>query len=229
MSGPAKAALIGALVAGGLVVAIVIAVASGLVEVPVGGGSPTRILVVAAAPDEGGSDLAALAFVADASTGQVTLLDTLETATVSGTSATTAAEALPFGGGEAVAAALTAQTGGDELEWIVLPATEWARLIDAAGGVTVDVPKSLSAYTSGKLTLLDPGSQKLSGTQAVALVSAVKYAGTPDEQKAVLREMTAAISAITGSRGSSLRELVSQSKANSSLDAEKIPDLSSVQ
>ncbi len=229
MSGAGKAALVGGVLAAGVAIIAGMAFAFGLVEIPFQRAEPAKILIVAAAPDEEGSDLAALAFVVDTTTGQVTLLDTWEDATISGTSAATAAEALPFGGGDAVAAALSPQTGGAKLEWVVLPAEEWAGLIDAAGGIAVDVPQSLSAYTRSGLTVVEPGPQDLTGAQAVGVASAIKYLGDPQDQKAVLRQLTAALSAITGSRGPALRALVSESKADSSLDAEKIPDLSAVQ
>jgi len=228
MSGPVKAAVIGAVVAAGLVVALVVVVSSGLLQIPIGGSASTKVLVVAAAPDESGTELAALAFVVDPATGQVALLDTLENATVSGTSATNAREALPFGGGDAVATALMDQTGGDKLDWIVVPSKEWAEVVDEAGGITVDVPQDVSAYARGRLTVLEAGTQKLSGAEAVAVATAIGNAGSADEQRTVLKQLSAGVSALTGSSGAALRDLVSQSKADSSLDPAEIPDLSSV-
>jgi len=224
-----KAAVVGAVVAAGLVIAAVIGVSSGLLNLELGDPGPARILVIASAPDESGANLAPVAFVIDPATGQVTLLDTLESATVSGTSAATAREALPFGGGEAVAAALKAQTGGRELDWIVVRPQAWADLIDEAGGVTLDIPNGVSAYSDGRLTLLESGTRKLDGQQAVAAASAVGFMGSPDEQRAVLRQLTAAVSAITGSSGSALRELVRSGEAQSSLLEREVPVLEAVQ
>ncbi len=95
--------------------------------------------------------------------------------------------------------------------------------------MTVDVPVGVSAYGNGQLTLLAPGRKELTGAQAVALATAIRYAGTPEQQREVLRQLTAGVSAIAGARGSTLRDLVGQSKASSSLPAEQIPALSSVQ
>jgi len=229
MSGAVKAAIAGGVIAVVLAVGAIAALTTGLVAVPMNGSQPDRMVVIATAPAEDGSEFAPLAYVADPATGQVTLLDSLEDATVSGTSAKTAAEALAFGGGDAVASALKAQTGGEALEWILIPSSAWANLIDRAGGVTVDVPVGVSAYGNGQLTLLAPGRKELTGAEAVALATAIRYAGTPEQQREVLRQLTAGVSAIAGARGSTLRDLVGQSKASSSLPAEKIPALSSVQ
>jgi len=230
VSGAAKAALVGAVVAAVLVIGGIVAVTTGTVELPLGNRQPEKILVVAVAEDQDGAESAALAYVADAETGQVTLLDTLEEATVAGTSARSAAQALPFGGGKAVAEALSSQTGGTTLEWIVVPADTWTELVDDAGGITVDVPQAVSAYTrGGGLSLLEPGRQKLSGSQALALATAARFAGTAAQQSDVLRQLTAAFSAVAGARGETLRDLVTASKAESSLRAEQVPDLSSVQ
>lgn len=229
MSGAAKAAIAGGIVAVVLAVGAIAGLTTGLVALPPSSSAPAKVVVIATAPAEDGSEYAPLAYVADPATGQVTLLDNLEDATVSGTSAKTAAEALAFGGGAAVASALSAQTGGEALDWILIPSAEWARLVDQAGGVTVDVPVGVSAYGNGTLTLLAPGRKQLTGAQAVALATAIRYAGTPDQQREVLRQLTAGVSAVAGARGSTLSELVGQSKASSSLPAEEIPALSSVQ
>jgi len=229
MSGAVKAAIAGGAIAVVLAVGAIAALTTGLVDVPTSGSQPDRMVVIATAPAEDGSEFAPLAYVADPVTRQVTLLDSLEDATVSGTSAKTAAEALAFGGGEAVASALKAQTGGEALDWVLIPSSAWANLIDRAGGVTVDVPVGVSAYGNGQLTLLAPGRKELTGAQAVALATAIRYAGTPDQQREVLRQLTAGVSAIAGARGFTLRDLVRQSKASSSLQAEEIPALSSVQ
>ena len=157
MSGAVKAAIAGGVVAVVLAVGAVAALTTGIVALPPSSSAPAKMVVIATAPAEDGSEYAPLAYMADPATGQVTLLDNLEDATVSGTSAKTAAEALAFGGGAAVASALKAQTGGEALDWILIPSAQWARLVDQAGGVTVDVPVGVSAYGNGQLTLLAPG------------------------------------------------------------------------
>jgi len=230
MSGAARAAIIGVIVAAVFVAVSAVVLFTGVVTLPVGGQGPDKVLVIAAAEDQTGADSAAIAYVADAVTGQVTLLDTLEEATVAGTSARNSAEALPFGGGEAVAEALAPQTGGKALEWILLPQDTWQALVDEAGGVTVEVPQTVSAYTrSGGLTVIDAGRQQLKGGQAVALATAVRFGGTREQQREMLRQLTAGVSAVAGARGSALRRLVQAGRAESSLEAADIPDLSSVQ
>lgn len=228
MSRAGRAVVAVVVIVAGLAAAAGWAVSAGVIESPLGGSDPEKILVIAAAEDESGADYAAMAYVVDVSTGQVTLVDTLEQATVAGTSAGNAAEALPFGGGEAVAQALVPQTGGEPLEWVVVPAATWMALVGKAGGVTVEVPGVVSAYTrGGGLSVLEPGRQRLTGAQALALATAVRFAGTADEQREVSRQLTAALSAVMGSRGSTLRQLVESGEADSSLEPDRIPVLTS--
>jgi len=223
VSTTARSALSGVLI-GALVVGSVAALMIwGPVDLPRAEES-SALLVVCAVPDEAGTEVAGLAFAVDSATGEVTATDPFAAGTVSGTSAQTPREALPFGGGAAVAGALGPQTGEPDIAWAVLPATEWSALIDEVGGIDVDVPVSVSTYADGELTALAPGRGKLTGAEAVALASA---AGHLDEtaRRAVIGELTASVGSIVARSGSRLGDLVGEGSAASSLSARDVPDL----
>lgn len=228
MSAVWKGALIGLLVAAAVVGVAALAVSAGLLPESRESRSDDRVLVIATAPDAGGTDLAALAFVVEPTGDRVTLLSTMEAATTAGTSASTPREALPFGGGEAVAKALSAQTGGAVLDWVVIPDSEWADMVDDAGGIRVSVPSGVSAYSRGSLTIVAPGSQTLTGRDAVALASSAAYLGDRETQSQVLRQLTASVSAVVGASGNRMREIVASGIGRSSLDPAEIPRLQPV-
>jgi len=223
MSAAAKGALIGVLLVVLIVGGVAVGVMTGLVPNPTHRAEAKRILVIASAPDADGAQLAALAFTVEPKTGKVTLMNTLEKMTISGTSASNARDALPFGGGAAVAEALAPQTGGEPLAWIVVPSKQWAPLVDQAAGIAVDVPEAVNSYAGGTLTVLEPGSQKLSGAEAAALASAAPFVGDEQIQERVLKELSAGVSAIVGSSGETVRNMVAAGTAQSSLESSDIP------
>lgn len=211
-----------ALVAGAVVAVLAVAVAVALVATDViklerEPEAPARVLVVAAAPDQDGVDVATLAFVLDRGEKTASLLDTEKTVAVEGTTAHTARAALPFGGGEAVSRALAEQTGGEALPWVVLSSATWTDLVDEAGGIEVDVPEGVSAYADGRLVLLAAGRGRLDGSQALALASAVDYLDSAERKAETVKALDAGLSAVVALRVDKLGALVSSGGASSSL------------
>lgn len=222
MSGTAKAVLIGGAVAvlavGVFIAAVVLHWFPRASEAP----AMTRVLVIATVPSESGGESAPLAFALDTSSKKVLVLDALRSVVVPGTSAKTASESYPYGGGAAVANALSGQTQGQALPWIVLPPKVWAKIVDDFGGVTADVPSGVSVYTSGTLTLVPEGRSRLSGAQLVGLVSALDYVGNRDKQHVVVSDVSSQLSAIIEARPLMLSELVTSGAAHSSVDAQQL-------
>lgn len=226
MNAIARGTLIGLLIVVLVGLATVAAVYGGWLPDPRESQAAEPILVIASAPDDSGTEVAAVAFTIQRATGEVALLSTVETATVPGTSAATPRDALPFGGGAAVARALAPQTGGVTLEWVVVPPSVWAELVDAADGISVDVPEALNAYSDGRLVSVGSGRQKLDGDKAAVVAAAAPYLGALAVQERVLGEVSAGVSAVIGNSGTRLREAVSSGVARSSLDSAEIPDFS---
>lgn len=185
----------------------------------------TRVVVIGTVPGPEGGEVAALAFVVDGGVDGPTVLDTLRPAAIPGTSARTARDSYPYGGGATVARALAQQIDGNSLEWVVVPAETWTELIDQAGGTTITAPQGLSAYIEGELTVVEPGQNELSGSQLAGLVAAVDYFDRDVEARKVLEDATMALhAAIIQSPGGGLRGLVSSGQARSSVAPERLPD-----
>lgn len=222
----------GALIAGAalavIVVAVVIAlVAGGVVDLQAGEDVPDRIIVLGTAPDEEGAEIAALALVLERGTRSALVLDTLKPATVPDTSASNARDAYPYVGAAGVAGVLAAQTGGDELPWVVLPAETWSTLVDDAGGIEVDVPADISVYRDGSLVVLQPGKQRLSGREAQALLSALAYVDERREREAVAKQIAASVSALISANRDAIVEAVADRRATSPLTAAELSAFSS--
>lgn len=214
MSGWAKAAIAGGVIAALLAAGLVAAIALGVVSVP---HEPlTRVLVIGTAPDQNGTAAAAFAYIHDTTSGEVIVLDTLEPSTVSGTSASNAFEAFPFGGGASVAVALSPQSGDSSIPWVVLPAETWISLVDEAGGATVEMPERFSSYRAGQLVLLEQGRQSLTGAEAAAVAGSAGVLTSGTGAAAVLKGLGAAVSATLGDAGVYAR-LVGQGEAQSSV------------
>lgn len=217
-----KAALSGALIAMIVALLLVGLVALGVVDLPLEAPVPERVLVLATAPDEDGAQLASVAFVTSGGSTSATIVDVDATVTVSGTSATSARGAYPFGGGSTVEAALRPQTGSQELPWVALGPEAWESLIDQAGGIEVDVPSAISTYRTGSLVLLEPGRRRITGQQAVALASASRFF-TAQDRAATTRALASGLSGVIGTSVSErVGRLVAEGLAESSLPAAEV-------
>jgi hypothetical protein len=197
------------------VVAGIILMANGTLSAPTEE-PPARMVVIGTAPTASGSEVAVLAYVFDLRSRKVTVLDTLLPATVAGTSAMNAREAFPFGGGAAVSAALSQQTATESLPWIVVPSSVWKAEIDNAGGIAIPVPRRFISYGSGSLTMLEEGTQTLSGTDASVVAGSVALFKGPGEAAAVLRSLTTSVSTLLSESGT-LVSLVREGMAESSV------------
>jgi len=220
MTGPWKAVVAGVLIAIVATAAVVAGIWFDLIPAGWTSAPPDEVLVIATAAQPTGSEAAQYAVVL-APGGRMRALDVDAASTVAGTSAKSAREAFAFGGGAAVAEALSRQTGGEALPWIVLEPASWQALIDDSGGLRVDVPTAVSTYASGTLTVLEPGSQDLSAGQAVALSLSAGYLDE-DERERVLGEMRSGFASVLASDTAGLTAAAKAGSATSSLTDEQI-------
>jgi hypothetical protein len=184
----------------------------------------SKVLVIATVPSAEGGEVAALAFVADATTLEpVVVLDTLRPAAIPGTSARTARDAYPYGGGDTVARALAQQTDGNVIEWVVLPAELWSELVDQSGGALITAPQGLSSYVDGRLTVVEPGENKLTGSELAGLAAAVDFFDRDVEARKVLEDVTIVLHAAVTAHPGGLRALVASGTARSSVASERLP------
>jgi hypothetical protein len=217
-----KAVGVGALIALLLLAVVVALVVTGTVELGTPAQAPEEVLVIATAPDADGAEVAPFAFVLERGSTAGVLVDPASPVTVTGTSATSARDAYPFVGPDGVAEALSGQTGAVVLPWVALPPQSWAALVEAAGGIELEVPEGLSAYQDGRLVVLTPGRQRLGGDEAVALASALPFIEDETEQQRVAKQLSAGLSAVTVLGIERLESLVAEGPGESSLSRAEI-------
>jgi hypothetical protein len=211
--------LIGAIVALVLIAGVVVAWQAGLLARNELDKPPDRLLVIAAAPDAGGGQTAAIIFElprSAASSPTPVVVSPETSATIPGTSAGTLGEAYPFGGGEGVAQAYAQVTGDAAMDWVVLKPEAWLRLIDWAGGVDVEIPEPMNAYISDELVLVGSGRQHLSAQQAVAVASGIGFLA-PGDRQAVRTSISGALSSAISSDTAILSKLAGERVVETSL------------
>ena len=195
-------------------------VLTGVIDVDPQPKVPERLLVIATAPDEQGTEVAAVAFVVEAGAEEPVILDVDATVTVPGTSARSARNAFPFGGGDAVATALDSQTG-ERLDWIVVPWPQWSRIVDAQSGIQLDVPERVTAYRDGRLIVVEQGAQRLEAAEVLALATAAPFV-SEGSRDALSRSLGSALSAALLAESTTLADAVDDGRVDSSLPAVSI-------
>lgn len=215
-----RAAVWGAFVAVVLLAVMAALVIGGIVDIDPRPKVPDRLLVIATAPDVEGTEVAAVAFVVEPGTQAPVILDVDATVTVPGTSARCARDAFPFGGGAAVASALDSQTG-ERLDWIVVPWTQWSRVVDSQSGIQLDVPERVTAYRDGRLFVIEQGSQRLEAAEVLALASAAPFVSEAS-RLSLSRSLGSALSAALLAGPADLADAVDDGRIDSSLPASSI-------
>lgn len=153
-----------------------------------------RVLLIAAAPNDAGDVVAQIVTVADV-TGAAAALESVSPSlpvSVPGTSYGTLQYAYPFGGGEGVASALAEAEDTEQLPYIVIKADELAILVDAAGGVTVDLPADVTVFDGEQLYTFTEGENTLSANDFMALLKGAPYLA-PSERSELDRALAAAL------------------------------------
>lgn len=195
-----------------VVVIVVVALAvSGIVP---GERTPDGLIIIAAAKDAEGAEVATFAFAMRPGSDTLRPLDTAKEMVVPGTSARTPRDAYPFVGPSGVAELLK-PSGESDYGWVSLPLIEWTALIDSAGGIDIDVPESVSVYQDGRLVLIDAGDQRLLGQEVGALASAVEFQDPKVALELRLR-LTSAIASVIQAEIDELPVLIGESRIQSS-------------
>ena len=156
----------------------------------VGGGAVTadklsRVLVVAASPDEDGDVVAQVVTVVDLTTSPATLepVSPALEVTIPGTSYSALGDAYPFGGGSGVAEALARAQGGDPLPYVAIGADALAAAVKAAGGVEITLPAAMSVFDGDDLFTFKTGAQTLDAAELAAVFKGAPYLSEGDRAK----------------------------------------------
>lgn len=188
---------------------------------------PLTLVVLAGRGGQEGAQVAMLVGVLDTTSGRpvVHLVDPDLKVTLPGTSYERLSDAYPFGGGAGVAAAYAGARGGQPLPWVVLTEPGWTGVVDAVGGVSVEVPETVNVFDGTKLYSFAPGRHTLSGAETAALLSGADFLGSSGA-KARLRERVAtALVAAVVERRPSLRGRVAGGQLLTSLLPDELDKL----
>lgn len=160
----------------------------------------TRVVLVAAAPDEDGAIVAqviALVDLAGASPSVAAVSPATEVS-IPGTAYTSLADAYPFGGGAGVAEAYARATGGQTPAYLSVGPEALARAVDAAGGVTLTLPADMAVFDGETLYTFSSGERTFSADELGAVFKGAPYVSAA-ERAALDAELTRAFTRLCAS------------------------------
>lgn len=168
-----------ALIAIGVIVAAaaVLAQAGVLGSQGVSADELSRVVIVAASPDESGSVVGQIILIANVTESPATLEPVSPALEVSipGTNYNTLADAYPFGGGAGTAAALARARNESALPYVAISADELAAAVEAAGGMRVTLPAPMSVFDGDDLFTFKAGEQLLTAARVRAVLKGAPY------------------------------------------------------
>lgn len=220
-----RSILLGVVIAAVVVAGGWYATTLGYLTLPTGEVDQSRLVLILEVPDEAGVPVAGVVLLVDLQAQTVSVLDPYEENATSGTSARNAREALPFGGGAAVRAAVAPQLGAPDVAWVSVQSSDWARIVDECGEIEVAVPVSISSFVNGELQVFSEGPGDLDGQEAVAFAGALGQ--LPEAVRSdVYRQLAAGVGTCLLRSGTAVPELVASGAARSSLPTHNVPALS---
>lgn len=185
---------------------------------------PDRVVVIGESRSEDGAVVAGLVAIVDVSGAEpvITPVDTVAPRAVPGTSFNTLRDALPMGG-----AALVARlAAGEDAGWVIFTEEAWRSLLDAMGGVRMDVPTATTVFTGEELFRFKGGSQNLSGAQAGALLLGSEGLGQPEQAAAVRQALAMALADAVLSRPQAVAdELCADESTSSAIESSMEPQM----
>lgn len=157
----------------------------------------TRVLIVAASPDEDGAVVGQIVLVADIRDTPASLepVSPALDVEIPGTTYSTLADAYSFGGGEGVARALAQARGEAAHPYVALSADELAEAVAAAGGMRLTLPADMSVFDGTDLYTFERGPQTLSAARLAAVLKGAPYLADAERERldASLAEGLAAV------------------------------------
>lgn len=203
-------------------IAVVLLVAAAVYRGWIGGGGKvdaedlTRVLIVAASPDENGDVVGQIVMIADL-TQEPAALEAVSPAleaTIPGTTYATLGDAYPFGGGAGVAEALARARGEEPLPYVAIGAEGLTQALEAAGTVELTLPADMSIYDGDDLYAFDAGSQDLTGKEVLAVLK-----GAPYLTKGERKELDGSLAKALASALASSPEVLENASTNLSPEA----------
>lgn len=142
--------------------------------------APTRFLVIAGSPDDTGAVVAQVIAVVDtsatgATAGAITALAPETGVTIPGTNYNELKDALPFGGGAAVAEAYAQASHTTPLPYIAIPPAALTAAIDGLATVQVEIPAPIDIFDGDTLYSFPKGTRTVTGAEFAAILKGRPY------------------------------------------------------
>jgi hypothetical protein len=154
--------------------------------------APSKVVVVFAMGDEDHIVTAQLVVVVDVASGRYELHDTSATVPIPGTSYTQLRDAYPFGGAQAVAAALDGGSIKPGTAWVDVSPQAWQRLLAAGVDVTITAPFQTFDDVTEHYSQFETGPQHVAATDLWGLVNGLSYLDA--EERSTITDALAAAS-----------------------------------
>lgn len=137
----------------------------------------TRVLIVAAAPDENGALIAQIVALVDLGGTQprVSFISPAMPVSIPGTAYDTLADAYSFGGGAGVADAYARAAGGEAPAHLAVGPEALERAVDAADGVRLTLPGEMTVFDGEALHTLTEGPNTFSAAELAAILKGAPY------------------------------------------------------
>jgi hypothetical protein len=154
--------------------------------------APSKVVVVFALAGEDNAVTAQLVATVDSATGRYKVGDTSATVSIPGTSYSTLRDAYPFGGAEAVAAALVGGTTAADTAWVGVSPEAWKRLL--AAGFDTTITEAFDAFddTAERLSEFEVGPQHVAVADLRGFVNGLPYLDTGEARTVPLQGLTVA-------------------------------------
>lgn len=169
------------------VIAVVVAVAlvlTGVLHLPGAKSSAERsTLLVLVMPDDHGVLVPRVIdlYSGTGSSARVTSVDPLESAVVPGTSGNTLRDAFAYGGGSKLAAAYTANHGGDTPSYVVIDPDAWFALMGERQ-LLLDLPADINVFDGKDLYEFDRGEHAIESSRVVEVLKGADYLSSGDRR-----------------------------------------------
>lgn len=144
----------------------------------------TRVLIVAASPDENGDVVGQIITIVDVTESPAALepLSPALEVSIPGTTYSALADAYAFGGGAGTAEALADARNEAPLPYVAISADELAAAVEAAGGMRVTLPADMSVFDGTDLYTFKRGAQTLSVARLQAVLKGAPYLAEAEQQ-----------------------------------------------
>ncbi|MDO9557185.1 MAG: LCP family protein [Coriobacteriia bacterium] len=183
--------------------------------------TPTRFLLIAGSPDDTGAVIAQVIVIVDTAEQTLTAIAPDTPATIPGTSYSELKDALPFGGGAAVARTYAEVSGAPVLPYITIRPGGLVRAVDGLATIRVTLPAGMDVFDGDRLYSFPAGPRTVSGVEFAAVVKGRPYL-TSRQQKQLDDSLAEALACVAAGWPGGMQAAVESGEIDTGLTAESL-------